>query len=161
MSKLTLQHRAQTLVSAANTNATDMYEVWLKNFPSLKTVKPSRWNFIVTIASIFIAMNRLTKLELEDDKELAVTVSKKLIEWEDKNSSQAFENCKAFFEQTYEILTKSNHDPKFIINDSIGSWIVWNIQDRAPETTQEWEMVRSIGTAITHAFFDWWSDSKP
>ena len=73
----------------------------------------------------------------------------------------AFEDCKAFFDRTYDALerdTAYRDQPEFLGADAIGSWIVWNLVGHAPDSTDERRLVRVLGSLVTHSFFTWWSE---
>ena len=73
-----------------------------------------------------------------------------------------FEDCREFFNRTYDGLASElpyKDDPTYLATDALGSWIVWNLFDHAPESTQERQLVRVLGGLVIHSFFRWWSPS--
>ena len=64
-----LIERAENLVSVARTNAKAMFTPLLKRFPILRPVKLEHWDFILTVAGVFIAATRLNNLHLEEARE--------------------------------------------------------------------------------------------
>ena len=154
-----LQEQADMLVPAARANATGMFAPLLDKFPFLQDADVNHWDFIVTVAGVFMGATRLTNLKIGNSREekLMETVAEQLVDW-NANGIQGFEDCKGFFENEYDALVAAGHDPTFIASDAVGKWIVWNTLDRAPESQSECELVRSAGTLVTHAFFNWWQD---
>jgi len=85
-------------------------------------------------------------------------VAKKLNDW-DPDGIRAFEDCKSLFETEYDRLKASSEyqkDNRFLSSDALGIWIVWNLFGRQPQSDEEVNFVRTIGSTVTHAFFDWW-----
>jgi hypothetical protein len=154
-----LRKQAATLVTAAGINATSMFVPLLDKFPFLREADVKRWDFIMTIAGVVMAASCLNNLRLGKPQEesLMETVAKSLAEW-NPDGIRGFDDCKCLFESEYDRLTGAGHEPRFIASDAVGTWIVWNVLDRAPETEDECMLVRATGTMVTHAFFDWWKE---
>jgi hypothetical protein len=85
-------------------------------------------------------------------------IARSLTQWDANNGMRGFEDCKAMFDRTFGSLTEAQHEPRFIASDALGSWVVWNLLARSPEHEEELTLVRTIGAAITHKFFSWWTD---
>jgi hypothetical protein len=130
-----LHGKAERLVSLASVNAVTMFLPMLDHHPLLKRVDPEQWDFLLTIAGVFMAATRLENLQLKDDRqrELMEVVAHGLTDWSPENGIHSFEDCKAMFERTFDALTRIQQEPRFIASDSIGSWIVWNLLGRPPE----------------------------
>jgi hypothetical protein len=64
--------RADSLVGLANIFAMTSYQPWVNRFPVLRKVDAEHWDFIVTIATVFMAATRLRNLCLGDDREEAL-----------------------------------------------------------------------------------------
>lgn len=159
-SKNALIKQAETLVSAANIFAVSSFIPTLDRFPILSKVDPKHWDFIVSVAGVFIAASQLNNLRLKSDQEdlLMKIVAKKLNEW-DRDGIRVFEDCKSLFETEYDRLKASSEyqkDNRFLSTDALGIWIVWNLFARQPQRDKEVNLVRIIGSSVTHAFFDWW-----
>jgi hypothetical protein len=154
-----LHKLAATLVPAASINATSMFVPLLDKFPFLREVDVEHWDFILTVAGIFMAASRLNNLRLGDAREesLMETVAESLSQW-NPDGIRGFEVCKGLFESEYDRLTAAGHEQRFIASDAVGKWIVWNVLGRAPETQDECMLVRATGTMVTHGFFDWWKE---
>ena len=155
-----LRGQAERLVSSASVSAVTMFLPMLDQHPLLKRVNPEQWDFLLTIAGVFMAATRLQNLHLRDDRqrELMEVVAHGLTDWNPENGIRGFEDCKAMFERTFDALTKIQREPRFIASDSIGSWIVWNLLGRPPEAEEERKLVRAVGVSVVHAFLSWWSD---
>ena len=154
-----LLERADTLVQCAKINAIEMFTPLFREFPCLRAVEPENWNFILTVAGVFVAATRLKNQHLGNAREQKLwdKAYKLFIQW-DANAGRAFGDCKSFFERNYDALTEVGHEPQFVASNSIGFWIVWNVLGRAPHSEEERKLVRVVGGMTTHAFFDWWDD---
>lgn len=149
--------QAENLVQAAKINAVSSFTTHLDRFPILRQVDPEHWDFLITVAGVFMAATRLANLRLEDTREdkLMDVVIKLLNEWM-PISLRAFENCKGLFEQEFNRLDAAGHEPRFTASDAVGIWIAWNLLDRAPKTEEDLQLVRTTGIVATAPFFDWW-----
>jgi hypothetical protein len=155
-----LTKQAEKLVSAANVFAVSFFVPTLDRFSILSEVKPKHWDFIVSVAGVFVAATRLNDLRLDNKRKeiLMDVVTKELNTW-DPDGIRAFGDCKQLFEMEYDRLStiseyqKDNH---LLASDALGIWIVWNVFGRQPQNDEEVELVRVIGSAVTHAFFGWW-----
>jgi hypothetical protein len=152
--------QAENLVSAAHIFATSFFVPTLDRFSILSEVDPKHWDFIVSVASVFVASTRLHNLQIDSRREeiLMDIVAKKLDAW-DPDGIRAFEDCKQLFETEYNRLShlsEYQQDNHFLSSDALGIWIVLNIFERQPPSEDEINLVRVIGAAVTHAFFNWW-----
>jgi hypothetical protein len=95
-----LLRQADTLVSAAETYATETFTSLLKKFSFLREVDKRHWDFILTIAGVFIAVTRLGHLGLGENhqRKLMGKVGEKLTQWDPANGRRAFEDCAWFYE---------------------------------------------------------------
>jgi len=156
----TLIEQAEKTVSSANFFAVSSFVTTLDRFPILSKVDPKQWDFIVSVAGIFISASRLTALRLDSKREeIAMDIlTKKLNEW-DPDGIKAFEDCKHFFEMEYDRLAislKYQKEKRFLAADALGIWIVWNLFKRQAQSDEEVNLARVIGMSVTSAFFDWW-----
>lgn len=159
-----LKQRAEILVSASEIFAISSFTSVLEDFPILSGVDPKKWDFVVSIAGVFIAATRLRNLKIDDDREdlLMDIVAKKLNEW-DSYGIMAFEDCKSLFGKEYDrlsVLSEYKEDNSFLSSDALGVWIVLNIFDKSPQSEEEIRLVRVIGIMVTHAFFEWWKEEN-
>jgi len=152
-----LQNQAESLVPAARVNATSMFAALLEKFSLLREADVEHFDFIVTTAGVFMASSRLNNLRIGDTREeqLMETVAESLMEW-DSDGIRAFEDCKDLYETEYDRLAAAGHEPRYFSSDAVGKWIVWNVLGGVPQTQDEYMLVRTSGTLVTHAFFDWW-----
>jgi hypothetical protein len=168
-----LLREADDLVQVAEMNATVMFESLLKKFSFLREVDLKRWEFIVTIASVFIAIVRLQELGLGENRQqkLMERVGAKLIQWNPTNGRRRFENCASFYEKAFNELTSvsepqfvgsdalgswtSVSGPQFVGSDALGSWVVWSVLSRPAQSEEEHRLVRVVGGMVTHTYFKW------
>jgi hypothetical protein len=158
-----LAERAKSLVNASEIAATSSAIVLVERdeFPLFSSINPLHWNFFVTIAGVFIASSRLrtSGIERRRHDRLMAIASRRLNAWNPKHGLMAFEDCKSFFERSYDGFAKdASHNPDFNAADALGGWIVWNVLDHPPGTQEESRLVRSIGAMTVHSFFDWWTE---
>jgi hypothetical protein len=153
-----LLEQAERLVPAAQLHAITIFTPLIDKFPLLRQVNVDNWDFFLTIAGVLMAATRLNNLRLGPSREekLMGVVAERLNQWK-PDGIRGFEDCKAFFERTFDGLTRARNDPRFIASDAIGSWIVWNIFGHPTNSEEERMLVRTTGAMVTHAFFDWWS----
>lgn len=152
-----LLERAATLLQAAHISAVGMFIPLLDRFPVLREAAAEHWDFIMTVAGVFMAATRLNNLHLEETREerLMQALTERLHEW-NPDGIRAFEDCKQLFESEFDRLTEAGHETRFVGSDALGMWIVLNVFGRAPQGEEECMLVRATGGMTTHAFFDWW-----
>ena len=155
-----LLRQAVTLVSAAETYATETFTSLLKKFSFLREVDKRHWDFILTIAGVFIAVTRLGHLGLGENhqRKLMGKVGEKLTQWDPANGRRAFEDCASFYERAFNELTSAGDEPRFVGSDALGSWVVWSVLDRRPQSEEERRLVRTVGGMIMHTFLNWWEE---
>ena len=153
-----LVRQANTLVSAAQIQAVGSYTPLVDRFRLLKTANIDSWDFIVTIACVFVGTKRLADLRLDAARESALMdiVTQRLAAWAPDGVS-ALDDCKRMYEHEASRLIAAGHDPNFVASDALGRWIVWNVFNRQPSTEPELAMSRGIGVSAVSAFFSWWS----
>jgi hypothetical protein len=100
-----LRRKAERLVSSARVNATSLFAPTIDQHALLRNVKTERWDFVVTIAGVFIATTRLWNLKIGDQREQELTdiIMRGLAHWDPNNGIPGIEDCKA----TFEILMRS------------------------------------------------------
>jgi len=153
-----LLKQADTLVQMAEKNAVSRFTPLLKKFPFLREVDAKRWNFVVTIAGVFIAVDQLPSLGLGETRQrkLLGKVGEKLMLWAPTSGRRAFEDCASFYERTYNELTSEGGDLRFVASDPLGFWVVWNVLGQPAESEEELRLVRTVGEMIHHTFLNWW-----
>lgn len=152
-----LLERAKILVHAAHANASSMFTPLLDQFSILGNADAKHWDFILTVAGVFMASTRLHNLRLGETREerLMEIVAECLDQW-NPDGIRAFEDCKGLFESEFDRLTEAGHERRFLASDAVGKWIVWNVLGRLPQTEKECSLVRASGAMVTHEFFHWW-----
>jgi hypothetical protein len=153
-----LLRQADTLVQAAETYAIETFTPLLKKFSFLREVDKNHWDFLLTIAGVFIAVTRLGNLGLGENRQrkLMGKVGVKLTQWNPTNGRRYFEDCASFYERSFNALTSAGGEPRYVSSDALGSWVVWNVLGRPPHSEEERRLVRTVGGMITHAFSNWW-----
>ena len=155
-----LERDAALLVGAANTIATGMFGRLEDEFPFIPHDERALryWDFIITIAGVFIALTGLRTLNLNEKRRLKLEkkVAAHLVQLYPTIARPAFEKCKSFFDKSYYVLLDAGYEPQLVASDAIGGWIVFEILNRAPETDQELKLVRWVGLMIVQSFFNWW-----
>jgi hypothetical protein len=153
-----LLRQADTLVQAAETYAIETFTPLLKNFSFLREVDKNHWDFLLTIAGVFIAVTRLGNLRLGEKRQrkLMGKVGMKLTQWNPTNGRRGFEDCASFYERTFDALTSAGGE--FVASDALGSWVVWNVLGRPPHSEEERSLVRTVGGMISHTFSNWWEE---
>lgn len=146
--------KAEMLVDAAKIQAMGSYTPILDRIPLVGKIDPSNWDFVLTVAGVFVAATRLNNLHPDTAKEdqAMEVVAAKLSSWH-PNAICAFEDCKTLFEREYDRLQAAGHERRFVASDALGIWIFWNLFEHAPESDEECQAVRIIGGMVTAAFF--------
>jgi hypothetical protein len=154
-----LTKQADTLVSAAHIQAVGSYTPLVDRFRVLRTANIDSWDFIITIACIFVASKRLADLQLGAKRtdELMAIVAKHLTRWA-PDGVVALEDCKRLFNAEYDRLSLMGHDAQYVASDAIGMWAVWNVFGHQPATDEEAALTRAVGLSVTQAFFGWWRE---
>jgi len=155
-----LLKQADSLVQAAATYAVGTFIPLRKEFSFLRQVATKHWDFILTIAGVFIAVNQLGNLALGENRkrELMGMVGAKLTQWDPTNGRRGFEDCASFYERAFNKLTSAGDEPQFVGSDAIGSWVVWNVLGRPPQSEEERRLIRTVGGMIMHTFLNWWEE---
>jgi hypothetical protein len=154
-----LARKADTLVSAALIQSVAMFAPLHHRYEIVKTVDHDHWDFVLTIAGVFIATARLEQLDLGRNREHALLgiVVRRLAEWA-PDGPAAFDDCKRMYENEYDRLAARGHDPQFVASDALGIWAMWSVLGRQPANDAEAALTREVGSAVTHAFVNWWSE---
>ena len=153
-----LLKQADTLVQAAETYAIGTFTPLLKKFSFLREVDAKHWDLILTIAGVFIAVTSLGNLGLGENRQRKIMgkIGAKLTQWDPTNGRRAFEDCASFYEINYNELTGAGGEPRLVASDALGSWVVWNVLGRPPQSEEERRLVRTVGGMVTHTFLNWW-----
>jgi len=122
-----LLERVGNLVQAAHINAVGMFTPLLDRFLVLKEANVEHWDFVLTIAGVFMAATRLNNLRIGDvrEKKLMEIIAKDIAE-RYPDGIQGFEDCKGLFESEFDRLTaaghESNHDSLHQMRSVRGSY---------------------------------------
>lgn len=152
---------AENLIDAANIMGISSYTQFATDLPIINEINTEQWDWVFTIAGVFAAATRLNALDFERSRKEKILeiISRKLAAWK-PDGLAGFEDCKAFFERTYDGLATMDayeSDSRFLASDSLGSWMAWNLLGRAPKSEDERKLIRMTGAFVIHSFFDWWS----
>ena len=136
------------------------YKIFLEQFPIIGKINPEHWDFVNTIAGIFAGVTLLNRKNIpEKDKEAILdTVTKAAIEIY-PDSIDACEDCRIFFDRTYDSLVKEKQykdNPQFLSADSLGLWVAWNLFGHAPSCEDERKLIRILGDFLFQSFISWW-----
>ena len=155
-----LESDADLLVDAVNNLAISTFPKFSDEFAFIPHDERGRdyWDFVVTIAGVFIALIGLRTLNLNKKRRLKLEkkVAACLVRLYPAIARPAFEKCKSFFDETYYDLSDAGYEPQLIASDTIGGWVVWAILGHPAETEQEVKLARRVGIMIVHSFFNWW-----
>jgi hypothetical protein len=149
--------RAHSLVSFGEVMALGMLTLLRQRVPLLKTVTPKHWDFIVTVAGVFIATVRIRDLALTDAQKESVldAIRDSLRAWR-PDGIRGFEDCKKFFDDLSERLSHGEKDDQYIASDALGAWIVWNVLGRRPQSSEEIDLVRTVGLMLIRSVSGYW-----
>jgi len=158
-----LVRNAETLVSAAQIQAVGSFDPLCRRYKILRDVEHDQWDFVVTIAGVFIASRRLAELRLGRAREeaLMARVINRLTKWAPEDGVVALADCKRLFDHEYARLAKRDHDPQFVVSDALGIWATWHIIGHEPASDAEAALARDLGAAVTMAFYHWWREQDP
>jgi hypothetical protein len=148
------------LPSAAKILAISSYAQFIDKYPIVAKIKPDHWDFILTIAGIFIGVSQLNHENISDSEKDALLdiVTNAGIEIY-PDCIQAFEDCRVFVDRTYDGLLQEKEyqsNPNYLFTDSLGSWVVWNLFGRVSSNMDERSLIRGLGAYLVHSFISWW-----
>lgn len=158
-----LIERAKRLPVSAEIFATSFETKVLDRFPMVRTVGSDRWDFIMTVAGIFVAISQLNREELDEGvkDDIREATGYAAIKWNPK-AVEAVEDCTQCVNRNYGGLQSSKEysgETQFLFSDSLGFWVVRNLLDHMPESDAERQLVRALGGALVLSFVNWWKDS--
>lgn len=155
-----LIENGEKLPSAARILAVSSYTNFLDKYPIIGQIKPEHWDFVLTIAGIFVAVSQLNHESIpKQDKD---TILDSLTNAAIKiypDSIDACDDCRNFVDRTYDELTKEKEyqsNPQFLFSDSLGVWVVWNLFGHASSNENERKLIRVLGGFFVHSFISWW-----
>lgn len=147
-----LIENSEKLPSAAKVLAVSSYTQFLDKYPIIEKIKPEHWDFVLTIAGIFVGVSQLNHEDIPEHEKDAIldTVTSAGIEIY-PDSTEACEDCRNFVNRTYDGLAKEKgykDNPKFLFSDSLGSWVVWNLFSHTPSNEDERNLIRILGGVL-------------
>lgn len=151
---------ARNLLPSAKAFATTSYPTVAKEFQTVYAVDSARWDFVLTIGGVFVAISQLNHEDLSESTKnslLDIIIDEVAI-WQ-PDAPDAVEDCRLFVDRTYEgiaTLPESKTNPQFLFSDALGSWVVWNLYRRAPSAPEERQLIRILGGMLVHSFMYWW-----
>ncbi len=159
--------QADALVRVAYTTAVASFEPTLDRFAALQTAYQAsdnktdyieQFDFLMTIACVFVAVERLKNAGIEETRanEALDRIEFRLNEWNAIDSIPGFEHCQNYFTKEYEALRKVGYEPDHLVQDAVASWIVADALGKPPEAEEERRLVRFIGAMIARKFANWW-----
>lgn len=150
--------RARDLAQVSRLFANPMKMALAERFPVLFDVEGEQWDFVVTVAFVFLATSRLGQIGLTDYQKqpLLDAIEAGLIHW-DQSAPRAFDDCKTLFEREYDRLAANKRDPRFLASDALGLWVFWNLFKRPPHDNNDAELLRALGVSVVGAVFNYWN----
>lgn len=155
-----LTQNAEGLVPAAQLAAVSACIPLLDRYPFVASADPQWLDFLLSVGGVFVALSELNHeagSEAAKD-EARSTIERALVAWNARGVT-SIEDCTQFVDRTYDTLARTaqhQSDPKWLFADSLGLWVVWNLLERAPESTAETNAARAIGTILICDFKTWW-----
>lgn len=155
-----LIENGEILPSAAKSLAMNSYTEFVDNYPIAKQIEPYHWDYVLTVAGIFVAVSQLNheKIPEQDKNALLDSVTNAAIEIY-PDSIDACDDCRNFVDRTYDGLGEEKeyqNNPELLFSDSLGGWIVWNLFGHAPSNEDERKLVRVLGVFLVNSFISWW-----
>ena len=153
-----LVENGKKLPSSAKILAVSSYTQFLDKYAVIRKVEPKHWDFIFSVAGVFVAVSQLKHTSITDSNRNALLdeITNAATEVY-PNFVEACEDCRAFVDRTYDGIKKSyKGDEQFLFSDLLGGWVVWNLFGHAPSDEDERNLVRPLGAFIVHSFFSWW-----
>jgi hypothetical protein len=151
---------AEDLVDTANILAVSSYTKLITDLPSIPKIDTEQWDWVFTIAAVFVAINRLNSANIDrtkKDKVLEI-ITRKLKGWK-PDAIGGFDDCRMLYNKTYDRLASLDQyksDPQFLSSDSLGNWIAWNLLGHAPQSEDEMKLTRLSGAFVARSFCNWW-----
>lgn len=148
-----LRERASNLVPASSLAAIAMLSPLARTYPALVHVDTDRWDFLVQIAGVHVAL--LALAGRRDPDALHQIIRSDL----DKIGGRAAEflaDCAAFGNEALQDPSRFD-DPQEELGNAIGIWILWNLYGRAP-MFDEAAPAKTIGGMLFSTFGTWWDD---
>ena len=150
-----LESDADLLVGAVNSFAISMFPKFIDEFAFIPHDERGLryWDFVVTIAGVFIALIRLRTLNLNEKRCLKL---ENLCACIPQSQDQHLKSASHFSTRPIMIFQTQVRESQLVASDTIGGWVVWAILGHPAETELELTLARRVGIMIVHSFFNWW-----
>lgn len=153
-------NKAKILLTAARIFAVSSFTTVLDRFPDLEKIDIRRWDFIMTIGGLFVAVSQLNHEPIPEPEKnrILYKIAKEAVAWHPQ-ATEAFKDCQKFVDRTYDGLVTHQpykDQPEFLFSDSLGCWIVWNLLEEAPQTSKDSVLARVLGGMLVSSFISWW-----
>lgn len=155
-----LKEQSLKIASASEVFAVSSYRQILTSYPIIEKIDRNHWDFILTIAGVFVAISQLNHENIpeEEKDEILDLVTNSVLQLY-PDGIDACEDCRQFVDRTYDGLanqTEYKQNPQYLFSDSLGGWIVWNLFNHAASDDDERKLVRVLGALVVHPFVSWW-----
>ena len=154
------KQRGLKVSSAAKILAINSYTQFLDRYPIIEKVNSKHWDFVLTIAGVFVAISQLNheNISKKEKDNILDIITKSVLEIY-PDGVDACEDCRKFVDRTYDgLVTKTEYkeNPEYLFSDSLGGWIVWNLFGHSPSDEEEGKLTRVLGGFLVHSFISWW-----
>ena len=140
-----LEAKAGNLVSVSHVMATQRFIRLIDRYKFLERCSPQDWDFFATIATVQVALIRLTSEVSNDQFKRLVSIIVAQVQKLDRQGEGALADCQRF---------AIRNGPEEITL-ALGLWVLSNVLRREP-TDEEMQAAPVIGGALAEPFFDWW-----
>lgn len=158
MSKLI--ENGEKLPSAAKAWAVASYIQFLDKYPVIGKIKPQHWDFVLTVAGVFVGVSQLNHEGIpEDEKDTILNAVTRAGIKIYPDLVEACEDCRNFVDRTYDGLKQEKeyqNNPKLLFSDSLGAWVIWNLFGHTASNDDERNLARPLGSFLVHPFVSWW-----
>ena len=144
-----LEKKADDLGVFRRIIATQMFIPVIEQFKFLERTKPEEWDFVATIASVHVALNRLNAEVSADRFKRLYPIVLAQVQKLDRLGEAALVDCQKFVMRSHD---KDNPDHSIA---TLGLWVLWNVLRRQP-TREEMNAAPGIGRVLAEPFFGWW-----
>ena len=154
-----LESQAKELVQTATLLSATSFVPLLDKYPFLSKCKAEDWDFFSTAAYVYAGLARLDcfyHLSKEQHKLLCSSIFLEINKWNPRGA-EAVIDCKNFVYRTVKGCTELGVNVKYLPEDSLGMWLLWNLFQRWP-SLEETQAARAIGIVLAAPFADWWDE---
>lgn len=149
---------ANGLINIAKGSASAIFALLMDQFPILQLTDLEEWDFIYVVACVYMSASALPQYLMDFSKadHILSIIEQKLKTWHHA-ALNGLDDCQKYVTQQCDLLVEAGHDAKFLHADALGIWVVWNVFDKRPETHEEMQLSRTIGSIIIHDFGSIWN----